>query len=87
MTSSYERDDDARRACIEHYGAVCLVWGFSFDAPTKVADLYVHYLRRKLERAGAPDVIETVRGVGYAIGRRDPSPSSATPASPATGGG
>ena len=63
------------------------VWGFSFDAPTKVADLYVHYLRRKLERAGAPDVIETVRGVGYAIGRRDPSPSSATPASPATGGG
>src|SRR5207247_9774997 len=25
------------------------VWGFTFDAPTKVVDLYVHYLRRKLE--------------------------------------
>jgi two-component system, OmpR family, response regulator len=52
------------------------VWGFTFDAPTKVVDLYVHYLRRKLERAGAPDVIETVRGVGYSVGRSasvDPS--------------
>jgi two-component system OmpR family response regulator len=45
------------------------VWDFSFDARTKVVDLYVHYLRRKLEKAGAPDLIETVRGVGYAVGR------------------
>jgi DNA-binding response OmpR family regulator len=45
------------------------VWDYTFDAPTKVVDLYVHYLRMKLARAGAPDVIETVRGVGYAIGR------------------
>ncbi len=45
------------------------VWDFTFDAPTKVVDLYVHYLRKKLADAGAPDVIETVRGVGYAIGR------------------
>jgi DNA-binding response OmpR family regulator len=45
------------------------VWDFSFDARTKVVDLYVHYLRRKLEQAGAPGVIETVRGVGYVVGR------------------
>jgi len=45
------------------------VWGFTFDAPTKVVDLYVHYLRRKLERAGAGQVIETVRGIGYSVGR------------------
>jgi DNA-binding response OmpR family regulator len=45
------------------------VWDFSFDARTKVVDLYVHYLRRKLAKAGAPDMIETVRGVGYAVGR------------------
>jgi DNA-binding response OmpR family regulator len=45
------------------------VWGFTFDAPTKVVDLYVHYLRRKLEAAGGGNVVETVRGVGYAIGR------------------
>ncbi len=45
------------------------MWGFTFDAPTKVVDLYVHYLRRKLEAAGGENVVETVRGVGYAIGR------------------
>jgi DNA-binding response OmpR family regulator len=45
------------------------VWDFSFDARTKVVDLYVHYLRRKLASVGADDIIETVRGVGYAVGR------------------
>jgi DNA-binding response OmpR family regulator len=43
------------------------VWDFDFDAQTKVVDLYVHYLRRKLGDAG--DIIQTVRGVGYAVGR------------------
>jgi DNA-binding response OmpR family regulator len=43
------------------------VWDFTFDANTKVVDLYVHYLRRKLGSKG--DIIQTVRGVGYAIGR------------------
>jgi DNA-binding response OmpR family regulator len=45
------------------------VWGFTFDAPTKVVDLYVHYLRRKLASAGAPGLVETIRGIGYAVGR------------------
>jgi DNA-binding response OmpR family regulator len=62
-------------ACLmEHRGRVLsrtelkeMVWDFSFDAQTKVVDLYVHYLRRKLGEAG--DIIETVRGVGYAVGR------------------
>jgi two-component system, OmpR family, response regulator len=44
-----------------------LVWDFSFDAQTKVVDLYVHYLRKKLGDAG--NVIETIRGVGYSVGR------------------
>ena len=43
------------------------VWDLDFDAQTKVVDLYVHYLRKKLGDAG--DVIQTVRGVGYAVGR------------------
>jgi len=62
-------------ACLmDHRGRVLsrvelkeLVWDFSFDAQTKVVDLYVHYLRRKLGAAG--DIIETVRGVGYVVGR------------------
>ncbi len=45
------------------------VWGFNFDAPTKVVDLYVHYLRRKLAKAGARALIQTIRGVGYSVGR------------------
>jgi DNA-binding response OmpR family regulator len=44
-----------------------LVWDFSFDAQTKIVDLYVHYVRRKLGTHG--DIIQTVRGVGYAVGR------------------
>ena len=43
------------------------VWDFSFDAQTKVVDLYVHYLRKKL--GDTANVIETVRGVGYVVGR------------------
>ncbi|HVH53122.1 MAG TPA: response regulator transcription factor [Actinomycetota bacterium] len=43
------------------------VWDFNFEAQTKVVDLYVHYLRRKLGDAG--DIIQTIRGVGYAVGR------------------
>jgi DNA-binding response OmpR family regulator len=43
------------------------VWEVDFEAETKVVDLYVHYLRKKLGTAG--NVIETVRGVGYAVGR------------------
>ncbi len=43
------------------------VWEFTFEAQTKVVDLYIHYLRRKLGEAG--NIIQTVRGVGYAVGR------------------
>lgn len=41
------------------------VWGYNFDPESNVVDVYVRYLRTKLSRAGAPHLIETVRGVGY----------------------
>lgn len=44
-----------------------LVWGYDFDTDTNVVDVFVGYLRRKLEAAGAPKVIETVRGVGFVL--------------------
>ncbi|MEZ5409926.1 MAG: response regulator transcription factor [Acidimicrobiales bacterium] len=45
-----------------------LVWGYDFDADTNVVDVFVGYLRRKLESAGAaPRMIETVRGVGFVL--------------------
>ncbi len=41
------------------------VWGASPDVYANVVDLYVSYLRRKLDRDGEPSHIRTVRGVGY----------------------
>lgn len=41
------------------------VWGGSSDVYTNVVDLYVSYLRKKLDRRGEPSRIRTVRGVGY----------------------
>lgn len=43
------------------------VWGFDFDTGSNVVDVYVGYLRRKLDDAGQPSVIETVRGAGYRV--------------------
>ena len=43
------------------------VWGFDFDPGTKVLEVYIGYLRRKLEAADEQDPIETVRNVGYRL--------------------
>ena len=43
------------------------VWGFDFDPGTKVLEVYVGYLRRKLDAAEESDPIETVRNVGYRL--------------------
>ena len=43
------------------------VWGFDFDPGTKVLEVYIGYLRRKLAEAGDEDPIETVRNVGYRL--------------------
>lgn len=43
------------------------VWGFDFDTGSNVVDVYVGYLRRKLDRRGLPSIIETVRGAGYRV--------------------
>ena len=44
-----------------------LVWGYDFDVDTNVVDVFVGYLRKKLTAAGAPPLIETVRGVGFVL--------------------
>ena len=41
------------------------VWDYAFDPGSNVVDVYVRYLRSKLDRKGEPSVIQTVRGVGY----------------------
>lgn len=42
------------------------VWGYDFDGESKVVDVYVSYLREKLHDA-PPTLIQTVRGIGYAL--------------------
>ncbi len=43
------------------------VWGFDFDPGTKVLEVYIGYLRRKLGATDDADLIETVRNVGYRL--------------------
>ena len=43
------------------------VWGYDFGAGSNSLDVYIGYLRRKTEAGGKPRLIQTVRGVGYAL--------------------
>ncbi len=44
-----------------------LVWGYDFGPGSNSLDVYVGYLRRKLEAEGEPRLIQTVRGIGYVM--------------------
>jgi two-component system, OmpR family, response regulator MprA len=46
------------------------VWGYDFGRSSNSLEVYVGYLRRKLEAAGEPRVLQTVRGIGYALRER-----------------
>jgi two-component system OmpR family response regulator len=50
-----------RTALLEH------VWDFAYDGTSNVVDVYVRYLRGKIDRPFGRDSIETVRGVGYRL--------------------
>ncbi|MBC5636963.1 MULTISPECIES: response regulator transcription factor [Ornithinibacillus] len=43
------------------------VWGFDYFGETNVVDVYVRYLRQKIEKGYSKQYIQTVRGVGYSI--------------------
>jgi two-component system response regulator MprA len=43
------------------------VWGYDFGGDDNVLEIYIGYLRKKLEAEGQPRLIHTVRGVGYAL--------------------
>ena len=55
-----------RAMIIEH------VWNFSFDTMTNVVDVYINYLRKKIDEGFAPKLIHTIRGAGYQLGERNP---------------
>ena len=41
------------------------IWGYDFETSSNSLDVYIGYLRRKLEADGEPRLVHTVRGVGY----------------------
>lgn len=43
------------------------VWGYRFDTGTNIVDVYVNYLRSKIDRGFDKKLIHTVRGVGYVL--------------------
>jgi two-component system response regulator MprA len=43
------------------------VWGYDFGGNDNVLEIYISYLRKKLEAGGAPRLIHTVRGIGYVL--------------------
>jgi two-component system copper resistance phosphate regulon response regulator CusR len=51
----------AKTAIVEH------VWDRNFDGGTNVVNVYVNYLRTKIDEPGQPSLIHTVRGVGFAL--------------------
>jgi two-component system, OmpR family, copper resistance phosphate regulon response regulator CusR len=43
------------------------VWNLSFDTMTNVVDVYINYLRKKIDTPDERKLIHTIRGIGYAM--------------------
>src|SRR6266481_2073768 len=54
------------------------VWKEPGHALTNVIDVFITYLRRKIEKSGSPPLIHTIRGVGYSLREPRPAPGQAT---------
>ncbi|MFB8773765.1 response regulator transcription factor [Streptomyces broussonetiae] len=52
---------------LDHATIYDRIWGYDFGPGSKNLAVYVGYLRRKLDEPGAPQLIHTVRGVGYVL--------------------
>ena len=48
-------------------GILLNVWGYEYEGDTNILDVYISYLRKKIEEGFSPSLIETVRGIGYTI--------------------
>ncbi len=75
-----KKEFDLLRALLENKGRVLTrealldsVWGFDFVGETNSVDVYIRFLRSKLDEAFGIKLIHTVRGVGYVV-RDEPGP-------------
>ncbi len=55
------------RQVLERVQILNNVWGYDFGGDDNVLEVYVGYLRKKLEAGGHPRLIQTVRGIGYVL--------------------
>jgi two-component system response regulator MprA len=55
------------RQVLERRQILTEVWGYDFGGDDNVLEIYIGYLRKKLEAGGQPRLIQTVRGVGYVL--------------------
>jgi two-component system response regulator MprA len=55
------------RQVLERQQIITSVWGYDFVGDDNIIEVYVGYLRKKLEQDGEPRLIQTVRGVGYVL--------------------
>jgi two-component system, OmpR family, response regulator MprA len=55
------------RQVLERAQILNSVWGYDFSGDDNVLEVYVGYLRKKLEAGGRPRLIHTVRGIGYVL--------------------
>lgn len=49
------------------------VWGYDFGGESNIIEVYIRYLRSKLDTGNSPKLIRTVRGVGYVMKESDNS--------------
>lgn len=64
-----------RGECVSRVGLLQHVWKMHPDVTTNVVDVYINYLRRKVDKGSENKLIHTVRGNGYVL--RNPSPEAA----------
>ena len=55
------------RQVLEHAQILNNVWGYDFGGDDNVLEVYVGYVRKKMEAGGHSRLIQTVRGIGYVL--------------------
>jgi two-component system response regulator MprA len=55
------------RQVLERNQILMEVWGYDFGGDSNVLEIYISYLRKKLEAENEPRLIQTVRGIGYML--------------------
>jgi two-component system, OmpR family, response regulator MprA len=55
------------RQVLERSQILTAVWGYDFDGDQNILEVYIGYLRKKLEVGGKPRLLHTIRGIGYVL--------------------